>query len=152
MNNQSAHFKTRIGNIIQTEKVASLTGARDIGGAIVTHTGRIVIAGGISDGNLNYPYKIVVSDDGGKTVRPVFTMPAEKKVTYHTLGISYHSEFNVIVNMFGRNDGYILLTKDRGEMLPFSLERCGDNQAIVVLSWDNGETWQIQHQVELPKP
>ena len=145
-------FATRIGTIVQAEHIPSLTGARDIGGAIVTRTGRVVIAAGISDGNLNYPYRIAITDDGGQTVREVFSMPAGDEVTYHTLGLTYDHERHVIVSMFGRLDGYKLLTRDRGEVLPFALERCGDNDAIVVMSWDDGETWHVDQVLRLPKP
>ena len=145
-------FQIRVGKIIQAEKIESLTGARDIGGAIVTCTGRIVIAGGISDGELNHPYKIVVSDDGGKTVREVFSQPAGEKLSYHTLGLTYDEKNHVIISMFGRNKDHQLLDRPYGKRLPFSMDICGDNQAIVALSWDDGETWSIEKTVQLEKP
>jgi len=145
-------LQTRIGKIIQAEKIPSLTGARDIGGAIVTRTGRIVIAASISDGELNHPYKIVVTDDRGKSVREVFSMPASEKVTYHTLGITYCRKHHVIVSLFGRNDGYVLLDRPYGEMLPVSPERVGNNDSFLVISRDDGETWQVAKQLPLPKP
>ena len=145
-------YPMRIGKIVQAEKITSLTGARDIGGAIVTCTGRIVIAAGISDGELDHPYKIVVTDDGGKTLREVFSQPAGEKLTYHTLGLTYDEKHQVIVSMFGRNDGYQLLDRPYGKMLPFSMDSCGDNQAIVALSWDDGQMWSIDKVVRLENP
>ena len=46
MSEISKAFDTGIGKIIQAERIESSSGARDIGGAIVTSTGRIVIAAG----------------------------------------------------------------------------------------------------------
>ena len=151
MNEMVEAFQMGIGKIIQAERIESLTGARDIGGAIVTRTGRIVIAGGISDGELNHPYKIVVSDDGGKTLREVFSQPAGEKLTYHTLGLAYDQKHQVIISMFGRNDGYQYLERPYGKPLPFSMDRCGDNEAIVALGWDDGLTWSIAKRVQLEK-
>ncbi len=71
-------FQTLIGKIVRAQKISSLTGARDIGGAIVTRSGRTVISVGASDGELNYPCSIAVTDDYGRTVRSVFSMPAAK--------------------------------------------------------------------------
>ncbi len=144
-------FPTRIGKIIQTQKIPSQSGARDIGGAVVTPTGRIVIAAGTSDGELNHPYKIIVTDDGGKTIREVFSLPAEEMRTYHTLGLAYDYKHHIIVSMLGRNDGYRLLDRPYGKMLPFSMDYCGDNQIIIARSWDDGETWTTQTQ-PLKKP
>ena len=140
-------FQTRIGKIISALKIPSLTDSRDIGGAIVTNTGRIVIAAGSSDGELNHPYHIVISDDYGKNVRKVFSLPAEKETTYHTLGLAYDRVNNIIVSVLGRNRGYHLLNKPYGKMLPFSWDYCGNNEVVVVRSWDDGETW---HTKEIP--
>ena len=144
-------LSTRIGKIIQAVRIPSLTGARDIGGAAVTQTGRIVIAAGISDGELNHPYKIAVTDDGGATVREVFTLPAEPDVTYHTLGLAYDKEHHVLVSVFGRNKGYVPLDKPYGKTLPFSRDYCGDNSCVLARSWDDGETW-VTTEMPLPKP
>ena len=152
MKTKEKNFPTRIGTVVQAEKIPSITGARDIGGAVVTRTGRVVIVAGISDGNLNYPLKIVVTDDGGKTFREVFAMPATDTVTYHTLGISYDHERDVLVTMFGRMDGYLLLDRDRGKMLPYSVERSGNNDSVIAMSWDNGENWVMDKVVRVPQP
>jgi hypothetical protein len=144
-------FSTRIGDIVQAEMIPSLTRARDIGGAIVTNTGRIVIAAGVSDIKPNHPLKIAVSDDGGTTVREVFTMPATNpKMTYHTTGIAYDPKQHLIVSMFGRTDGYDLLDWDTREHYPFSMERRGDNDILLAMSWDDGETWHVDHEIRLP--
>ena len=84
----SKELQTRIGKIIQAQTIPSLTGARDIGGAIVTRTGRTVISVGASDPELNYPCNIAVTDDYGRTVRSVFSMPAIEDVNYHTVGLA----------------------------------------------------------------
>ena len=146
-------FDTRVGEIIQTEIIPSLTGARDIGGCIVTKTGRIVIAAGASDIKQNHPFKIAVTDDGGKTVRPVFTMkPETPEVTYHTVGLAYDPESNLIVSLFGRTNGLEIFDWDKYKLVPFSYEKSGDNEAILALSWDNGETWHVDKRIRLPKP
>ena len=146
-------YHARIGTIVQTEMIPSLTGARDIGGSIVTKTGRIVIAAGASDIKQNHPFKIVVTDDGGKTVREVFTMiPERPEVTYHTVGIAYDPERNLIVSMFGRTDGLKVFDWDKYESVPFSFEKAGKNYAILLISWDNGETWHVDKTIRLPKP
>ncbi len=146
-------FQTRIGKIIQTQKIQSLTGARDIGGAIVTRSGRTVISVGASDFGKNFPCKIVVIDDGGKTVREVFSMPAVEDVSYHTVGLTYDNKSDVIVAMFGREKG------GKGRIAPwsirchpFSVDNFGDGDDVVVLGRDNGETWHIDKEVRLDKP
>lgn len=145
-------FQMNIGSIIQAERVESSTGSRDIGGAIATSTGRIVIAASSSDGELNHPYKILISDDGGKRVREVFSMPASEKVTYHTLGLTYDKDNDVVISMFARNRGYQYLDRPYGKALPFSMDRVGDNEVIVALGWNDGETWSIDKTVRLEKP
>ena len=152
MNEMLDTFGTCIGKIIQAERIESSSGARDIGGAIVTATGRIVVAAAISDCELNHPYTILVSDDGGKTVRTVFSMPAGEKITYHTLGLTYDKKNHVIISMFSHNKGLQLLDRPYGKMLPFSMDNCGDNEAIVALGHNDGETWTIAKRIKLPKP
>lgn len=146
-------FKTQIGTIVQAEMIPSLTGARDIGGCIVTKTGRIVIAGGASDIKQNHPFKIAITDDGGKTVMEVFSMlPETPEVTYHTVGIAYDPKQDLIISMFGRTDGLKVFDWDKYEVVPFSVKKSGDNDAILAISWDNGETWHIDKRIRLPKP
>lgn len=145
-------FPMSIGSIIQAERIESSSGARDIGGAIVTDTGRIVIAAGTSDSELNHPYTILISDDGGKTVRKVFSMPASEKVTYHTLGLTYDKKNKVVISMFSRSKGYQYLDRPYGKPLPFSMDRAGDNEAIIALGWDDGQTWSIAKRIPLEKP
>ncbi len=53
------------------------------------------IAAGISDCELNHPYTILFSDDGDKSIREVFSMPASEKLTYHTLGSTYDKKCRV---------------------------------------------------------
>lgn len=53
------------------------------------------IAARISDCELNHLYTILVSDDGDKTVREVFSMPAGEKLIYHTLGLTYDKKCRV---------------------------------------------------------
>ncbi len=146
-------YPTRIGRIIQTEMIPSLTGARDIGGAIVTNTGRIVIAAGASDIKQNHPFRIAVTDDGGKTIREVFTMkPENQEMTYHTVGIAYDPQRDLIVSLFGRTDGLKVFDWDKYELVPFSYKKPGVNDAILAISWDNGETWHVDKTIRLPKP
>ena len=146
-------FITRIGTIVQAEMIPTLTGARDIGGCIVTKTGRIVIAGGASDIKQNHPFKIALTDDGGKTVREVFSMQPERPtVTYHTVGITYDPKQDLIVSFIGRTDGLQVFDWDKYELVPFSVEKSGNNDAILAMSWDNGETWHIDKTIRLPKP
>lgn len=151
--NTKEGFSTRIGTIVRAEMIPSLTGARDIGGAIVTKTGRIVIAAGASDIKQNHPFKIAVSDDGGKTVREVFTMkPETPEVTYHTVGLAYDPDRNLIVSMFGRTDGLKVFDWKKYELVPFSYDKSGKNEAFLAISWDNGETWHIDKRIILPRP
>jgi len=145
-------YCTRIGEIIQAEKISSLSGARDIGGSVVTNSGRVVIAAGPSDGELNHPYRIVISDNAGKTFRDVFTMSVSPEVTYHTLGLTYVSKHRLLISMFGRNVGYRLSESPFGKALPFSMDYCGDNEAVVALSWDDGENWVVDKVIPLEKP
>ncbi len=150
---QNSKYNTRIGTIIQTEIISSLTGARDIGGEIVTKTGRIVIAAGASDIKQNHPFKIAVTDDDGKTVKEVFKMePETPEVTYHTVGLAYDPESNIIVSLFGRTNGLKIFDWKKYKLVPFSYEKSGDNEAILALSWDNGETWHVDKRIRLPKP
>ena len=145
-------FQTRISKIIQARKIRSLTGGSDIGGAVVTRSGRTVISVGLSDLEPNYPCKIIVTDDGGKTVREVFSMPAFEDVSYTTVGLTYDKNYNVIVAMFGRDKGgknKIAPWSTRSH--PFSVDNFGDTDDVVVLSWDDGETWHIDKEVRLDK-
>jgi hypothetical protein len=145
-------FQTRIGTIIQTEIIPSLTGARDIGGCIVTNTGRIVIAAGVSDVKQNHPFKIAMTDDGGKTIQEVFTMhPENSTVTYHANGIAYDPKQNLIICLFGRTEGYKVFDFEKYEEVPFSIDKTGKNDAILALSRDNGITWHIDKKVSLNK-
>lgn len=151
--NIEGKYKTRIGTIIQAEIIPSLTGARDIGGCIVTKTGRIVIAAGVSDIKQNHPFKIAVTDDGGKTVKEVFTMkPETPEVTYHTVGITYNPNNNLILSFFGRTNGLKVFDWDKYESVPFSYKKSGTNEVILVLSWNEGETWYVDKKIRLEKP
>ncbi len=146
-------YNTRIGTIVQAEIIPSLTGARDIGGCIVTKTGRIVIAAGASDIKQNHPFKIAITDDGGKTVKEVFVMkPETPEVTYHTVGLTYNPDLNLILSFLGRSNGVKIFDWEKYEPVPFSYEKSGNNEAIVALSWDNGETWHVDKRVKLKKP
>jgi len=145
-------FHTRIGTIIQTEMIPSLTKARDIGGCIVTNTGRIVIAAGASDIKQNHPFKIAITDNGGKTFKEVFTMhPENSTVTYHANGIAYDPKQNLIVCFFGRTEGVKIFDYEKYQLVPFSIDKTGKNDAVLALSWDNGLTWHIDKRVSLFK-
>jgi len=151
--NNKGKYDTRIGTIIQAEIIPSLTGARDIGGCIVTKSGRIVIAAGVSDIKQNHPFKIAITDDGGKTVKEVFDMqPETPEVTYHTVGITYNPELDLIVSFFGRTNGLKIFDWEKYETVPWSYEKSGTNDAFLALSWDNGETWHIDKKIRLEKP
>lgn len=143
---------TRIGTIVRAAHIPSLSGARDIGGCIVTRAGRIVIAAGISDGERNHPFRIVVSDNDGETVRDVFVLPAAPDVTYHTLGLTYDPALDLVIAMFGRNIGYRLSDTPFGEALPFSMNYCGANEAVVALGWNNAEIWTEDKVIPLDRP
>ena len=63
---QENAFKTRIGTIVFAGHTECYSGQRDIGGSVVTRSGRIVLSVSASDCWLETRFVIAVSDDGGR--------------------------------------------------------------------------------------
>jgi len=140
-------FKTRIGTIISAYQTKSFSGQRDIGGSVVTNSGRIVLAVGGSDLWQEVHFKIAVSDDGGEDFAEKFVMPAVYDVTYHTVGMLYDEKNDILMALFGETKGYQLFNKrndySSGMHKAFSPKNFGHSKLLMARSIDNGETWKL---------
>src|SRR3970040_252431 len=98
---EGSPFKTRIGTLVYVGRTECYSGQRDIGGSVVTRSGRIVLSVSASDCWLEKQFKIAVLDDGGKTFAKKFELPAIHDVSYHTTGMLYDEKNDVLLAMFG---------------------------------------------------
>ena len=138
--------KTRIGTVVGAYHLDCLSGQRDIGGSVVTRSGRIVLSVGASDLWLETCFKIAVSDDGGKSFTVKFERPAIEDVTYHTTGMLYDEKNDVLMAIFGETKGFQLFNErnqyDSG-VREFSMDDLGHGKLMMARSTDSGDTWKL---------
>ena len=141
-----ADFKTRIGTITSAFQTESLSGQRDIGGSVVTDSGRIVLAAGPSDTWQEKHFKVVVSDDNGETFAEKFVMSPHYDVTYHTTGMLYDKKHDVLMALFGETKGFELFNTRNDSstgVRTFSPDNFGHSKLMMARSIDNGEHWEL---------
>ncbi|KKK58805.1 hypothetical protein LCGC14_3040740 [marine sediment metagenome] len=144
-NGKAKTFKTRIGTIVHTSVTPCYSGARDIGGSVVTRDGRIVLSVGASDCWEGTVFKIAVSDDLGKSFRVTYETAEVYDGTYHTEGMLYDETNDILMAVYGETKGFRLFNKRNDEnsgSAPFSPERFVHSKLMMARSVDNGETWK----------
>lgn len=138
-------FETRIGTLVLANRTECYSGQRDIGGSVVTRSGRLVLSVSASDCWLQTHFKIAVSDDGGKTFAVKCELPAIEDVTYHTTGMLYDRQNDILMAVYGQTQGYQLFNKRndyKSGTAKVSPDRFGHSRLMMTRSTDNGETWR----------
>ena len=142
---ENSTFETRIGTLVHASVTPCYSGQRDIGGSVVTKDGRIVLSVGPSDCWEEAVFKIVVSDDRGKSFRVTCDTPAISDVTYHTTGMLYDERNDILMAVYGETKGYRLFNERNSYesgVAPVSPDRFGHSKLMTARSVDGGETWQ----------